>query len=124
MPVHRVVRNAQHPRPSALDRPPYLPAQARGIANASTSHSADLDSCDAAQLPNLLPIPQPSSAANIASMDDVSEGNAARDSPLGPANWSAYGTRNEDDRDWGTIGAQRTRLRLAKLKLLEWSEWD
>jgi hypothetical protein len=57
-------------------------------------------------------------------MDDVSGGTAARDSPLGPANWSAYGTRNEDDRDWGATGAQRTRLPLAKLDLLDWSEWD
>jgi hypothetical protein len=116
MPVRRVVSNAQHSRPSALNRPPYPPAQARAIASASTSHSPDPASCDAAQPPDLLPIPQQSSAADIASMD------AARDSPLGPTNWSAYGTRNEDDRDQGTIGAQRTRLRSAKL--LEWSEWD
>jgi hypothetical protein len=122
MPVRRVVRNAQ--RPSALDRPPYPPAQARAIANASTSHSADPASCDPAQPPDPLPILQPSSAADLVSMDDVGGGTAAWDSPLGSLNWSAYGTRNEDDRDRGTIGAQRTRLPPAKLELLEWSEWD
>ncbi|KAH5617613.1 hypothetical protein HBI23_252390 [Parastagonospora nodorum] len=124
MPVRRVVRNAPRPRPSALDRPPYPPAQARTIAHASTSHTADPASCDPAQPPDPLPILQPSSAADTASMDGVSGDNAARDSPLVPANWSAYGTRNEDDRDRGTIGMQRTRLRPAKLELLEWSEWD
>jgi hypothetical protein len=78
-----VLRTVQRPRPSALDRPP---AQARAIAHASTSHSADPAWCDAAQPPNPLPILQPSSAADIASMDDVSGDNAARDSPLVPAN--------------------------------------
>jgi hypothetical protein len=99
MPVCRVVGNPPRLRPCALDRPPYPPAQARAIAHASTSHSADPASCDAAQPPDPLPILQPSSAADTASMDDVSGDNAARDSPLAPANWSAYGTRNEDDRD-------------------------
>jgi hypothetical protein len=54
----------------------------------------------------------------------VSGDNAARDSSLALANWSAYSTRNEDDRDRGIIGAQRIRLPPAKLELLDWSEWD
>jgi hypothetical protein len=45
MPVRRT---PQRPRPSVLDRPLYPPAQARAIANASTSHSADPASCDPA----------------------------------------------------------------------------
>jgi hypothetical protein len=57
-------------------------------------------------------------------MDDVSGRTAARDSPLGPADRAACGTRNEDERDQGTAVAQRSRLRPAKLELLDWSEWD
>jgi hypothetical protein len=124
MPVHRAGRNAQRPRQSALDRPPYPPAQARAIANAGTSHSADLASCDAAQPRNPLPILQASSAADIVSMDDVSGGTAARDSSRGPTDWAACGMGNVDEQDQGTTGAQSTRLRLAKLELLDWSEWD
>jgi hypothetical protein len=97
MPVRRVVRNAQRPRPSALDRPPYPPAQARAIADASTSHSADPVSCDPAQPPDPIPLLRASSAADIVSMDDVSGGTAARDSPRGPTDWAACNTRNEDE---------------------------
>jgi hypothetical protein len=119
MPVRRVIRNAQRLRPSALDRPPYPPAQARATANASTSHSADPASCDEAQPPDPPPVLQVSSAADIVSMDDASGGTAARDSPPGPADWAACGTRNEDERDQGTAVAQRSRLRPAKLELLD-----
>jgi hypothetical protein len=124
MPVRRAGRNAQRPRPSALDRPPYPPAQARAIANASMSHSADPASCDAAQQPDPLPILQLSSAADLVSMDDVSGGTAAWDISRGPTDWAACGMGNADKQDQGTIGAQSTRLRLAKLELLDWSEWD
>jgi hypothetical protein len=54
----------------------------------------------------------------------VSGRTAARDSPPGPANWAACGTENEDERDQGTTVAQGTRLRPAKLELLDWCEWD
>jgi hypothetical protein len=109
-------------RSSELDRPPYPPDQARATASASTSHSADPASCDAAQPADPLPILQASGTSDAVDMDDVS-GTTAWDSPPGPVEW-ACGTRNGDQRDQGTADVQSARLRPAKLELLEWFEWD
>jgi hypothetical protein len=53
----------------------------------------------------------------------VSGSTAAGDNPRGLTDWAAYGTRIVDEREQDTTGARGTRLRLAKLELLEWSEW-
>jgi hypothetical protein len=118
MPAHRAGRNAQRPRPSAFDRPPYLPAQSRATTDGGASHPTDPASSDAAHPPGPLPILQASAVSDTVSMDDVSRGITERDSPSDPADWAAC---EQDER---TSCAQDIGLPPAKLELLDWSEWD